>query len=140
MHGPEYLRQEFHKRLLKARTIYRLMCTDQFESACKRANKHEYELLSKAITTTDTYALKNAIKNILYKGLEAKTLRELRSLAAQHSIVNYSRKTRFELIHKLMEIPDGPNRSIDESARGDEAFLACLGDTDDTSEDQEEGF
>ena len=95
------LRNQQHKTLLKARMLYRIVLSREFDSAYNAATNADRDLVNQLITKGNRKELQNWIKNQLLDDYGSYSLRQLRELGRKLNIPYSSRKNKAELLSEI---------------------------------------
>jgi hypothetical protein len=98
--------REVQLELNRLRAITRTMKTAFYKNLYRRATKEDKELADKAIATKDYDSLHKWVKERRAGCLEGCNIRELRDIARNHQVPNYSRLSKVELIRQIQKITD----------------------------------
>jgi hypothetical protein len=98
---PGLLRRRHHLYVLNVRGSYRVLMSDLFDLAWKRANNQQRNKIVIKLWKAKPGEFKDLLKRVAFPSLASKSFRELRLLASSNHVLNYSRMDREELINVL---------------------------------------
>jgi hypothetical protein len=98
------LREELHHSILLSRAVENLILRPQFERLWEDSDEQKKLELKTLIIKSDKAGILLWIKNHPSIDVEDKSIRDLMQIARRHSIKNYSRLTRHQLIVNIREV------------------------------------
>ena len=101
MAGLIKLREEVHNSILRMRSIEAMLERPDFERLWDDSNNAQQDALRALVKKNDKDAVRNWIRNHPSLELAEKKLVELKKIACQLCIPNYSRKSKLELIRDI---------------------------------------
>lgn len=97
----EQRRIKIHNKILKLRSIERILLSDKFEDACKASTEDEQTKLLWILKTESLSNLKSWISKINEEALETMSSRKLRELCKFKSVPYWPRLSRQEMMEAL---------------------------------------
>lgn len=94
-------RIKIHNQILKLRSIERILKSDSFEIAYKKASSEDKKKLDWILKTQYLNNLRSWIFKINEQSLETMSSRRLRELCKQYSVPYWSRLDKLEMIEEI---------------------------------------
>lgn len=95
------LREKYHRKMLDARAIDRILNTHEFDEAAAYASDIEISKLKRLLPRLDAEALRQWMFDVLYEQLEILSYNRLREMGKNMNIFRWSRLSKDELIMEI---------------------------------------